>query len=59
MAAVGATVGLDRPWRLTDAGSGPRLTYIRVFDERMPASLNRFDYDVVQVVLRFVTGADR
>lgn len=34
--------------RITDAGAGPRLTYIRVFEERMPAAPNYFEYDTVQ-----------
>jgi len=48
METVGASVGLDRPWRINDAGAGPRLTYIRVFEERMPAALNYFEFDTVQ-----------
>lgn len=48
MGTVGATVGLNRPWRINDAGAGPRLTYFRVFEERMPAALNYRELDTVQ-----------
>lgn len=33
---------------ITDAGAGPRLTYIRVFEQRMPAAPNYFEFDTVQ-----------